>query len=575
MKFSLFSRYLQKLEETTKRLEITSILSDMISNLSTQETDKALYLSLGYLKAPFESKKFNIAEKMMVKILEEAFGAGGKEVWDLYAKLGDLGTVAYELSKEGKNPDDTVFQVYEQLTEIAAYEGTGSQEKKIIKAARFLKNIDRLSVKFVTRIILGTTRLGFTELTVIDALSNLLKKDKSLRSEIERKYNLHPDIGLIGRKLKAEGIEGIRDVKIEVGIPILSQKAQSLGSAEEIIKKMGKGVWAEYKFDGTRVQLHLESSKGLSGMFVKTFTRNQEETTHQFPDIISAAKAQISAQSVILDGEAVGFDKKTGAFIEFQKTMQRKRKHNVEEMTKEIPLKYFVFDILYRDGKSLTDLPLSERRKILQSVVKKGEVIIVDEYLSTSDPEELNDYFEGAKEKGLEGLVVKSPGAAYQAGARSFAWVKFKQSESFKLNDTVDCVILGYFHGKGSRAEFGIGKVLAGIYDQKSNTFKTTSKVGGGLKEAELLALKKLADRVKVKEKPANYDVEKSFHPNVWMLPKIVIEVGADEISKSDKHTAGYALRFPRFLKFRDDKTPQDTTTIEELANLHTAPHRA
>ena len=592
MKFSSFSKYLQKLESTTKRLKMTDILTELISELEVEETDKAIYLASGYIEAPFEEIKFNIAEKMMLKTIEQTFSTSQKkdiknEIGGIYERTGDLGDVVFELKKSNPDyKDPTISEVYSKLFEIALIEGTGSQELKINKISSLIKNVDPLSAKHITRIILGTMRLGFTELTIIVALANFLN-NKNLAKKIEGKYNIHPDIGLIAKRIKEKGISGIDSINMEIGVPVLSQKAQRVSGMEEIMERINN-VWAEFKFDGTRVQLHFakeghyqkrkqidkESQSGLfgdlkDGFMVKTFTRNLEETTHQYPDIVEAAKKQIKADSVILDGEGIGYNKSTGEFLPFQETMQRKRKYNIAETAKNIPFKYFVFDILYLNGESIIEKPLTERRKLLAKTVQPGTVIEVDDHLETDEFEKLEEYFDIAKAKGLEGIVVKTPGDPYQAGARSYSWIKYKKADQKLLSDTVDCVILGYYHGKGVRSKFGVGGFLVGVYDREKDLYKTVSKIGTGLTEEDLAYLKKNCDKIKVKDKPKNVEMNKIFKPDVFVSPKIVVEIGADEISVSPTHTAGFALRFPRLIKFRQDKKPEDTTTVNEIGKMH------
>lgn len=583
MKFSEYAKYLQKLEDTTKRLEITDILVDLIKNLEQKEIKPALYLALGELKAPFETERFNIADKMMIRAISEAFNTKSEEIENEYGKSGDLGLVVATLADKNKTTGSEITQTYNSLLEIAKLEGSGSQEQKVTKTATLLKDTDSTSAKFITRMVLGTTRLGFTELTIVDALSLLVAGDKSAKKQIEQVYKGHPDIGLIAETIVEKGLSGLKKIKPEVGVPILPQKAQRLPSMKEIIEKMGQ-VWGEYKFDGTRVQLHMDRGKtikpnkleqeGLFGateerIFIKTFTRNLEETTYQYPDIVEAAKKQIDAKSVVFDGEAIGYDKETGEFLPFQQTIQRKRKHDVKETAAKIPLKYFVFDILYLDGEPLAELPLTERKKLLKKVVKKGETIVVDDHADINNLAELKKYFEQAREKGLEGLILKKPDAPYEAGARNFTWVKLKVADTKLLDDTVDVVVLGYYFGKGARAQFGIGGFLAGIYDEESGTFKSITKVGTGLKDDDWHYLKKEADNLAVKNQPKGIDMNKIYNPDVWVRPDLVVELGADEISKSSTHTAGYALRFPRLLKFRDDKRADDCTTLKEIVDLH------
>ncbi len=586
MKTSEFSNFLRRLDETPKRLEITTILSELIKKLSPEETDMAIYLASGYLEAPYANIKFNIAEKMMMRVLEQAYATAQKpdikkDVEKIYAREGDLGNVAFELGKEksAKNPELT--QVYSSLMEIAQEEGGGSQDSKVTKTANLIKDLDNLSAKYIVRIILGLTRLGFTELTIIAALAEFLG-DKKLSSKIEERYNIHPDIGLIAKRIKQKGLKGLNDITIEAGVPVLSQKAQRVSGMEEAMERI-KNVWAEFKFDGTRVQLHLDRDKinknkdtaqtsffdtKDNSFLVKTYTRNLEETTHQYPDIVGAAMEQIDADSVILDGEAIGFNKTTGEFLPFQETIQRKRKYDIEETAKNIPLKYFVFDILYLNGKSLIDKPLKERREILSKVIKKGNTLVVDDHLETDKFEELEEYYELAKHKKLEGLIAKNPEDSYQAGARSYSWIKLKTADEKLLNDSIDCVVLGYYFGKGVRSKFGIGGFLVGVYDDKSDTFKTLTKIGTGLKEEDWGTLKKIADKVKTSKCPGNVDMDKIFAPDVYTEPKIVVEIGADEISISPSHTAGYALRFPRLLKFRQDKSANEATTLKEVEKM-------
>lgn len=580
MKFYKLAQYLQQLEETTKRLEITDILADLIKKLNTDEIDLGLYLSLGYLKAPFESEKFNIADKMMIQALKAAYPNQKEQIDKMYSDMGDLGNVAYELNQKDETSDLTIKEVHQKLLKIALIEGTGSQDKKIKQLVELIHQLNGISTKYAVRIVLGTTRLGFTELTIADALSIFLKGNKSLKQEIESKYFIHPDIGLIAKVIKEKGIEGLKEVKMEPGIPVLSQKPQRSGGISEAFERLGT-AWAEFKFDGTRVQLHMDKNKkvtrntqkdlfgGEQEIYVKTFTRNLDESTHQHPDIIEAIEKQVDADSVIFDGEAIGVDKETGEFLPFQEIMQRKRKHSIKEMAVEIPLRYFVFDILYLNGESLIDRPLAERHKILSEVIKEGEIVVPTAFELADTEDKLAEYYEKAKELNLEGLIAKNPNDPYKAGARTYSWIKIKKADEKLLEDSVDAVVLGYYSGRGERAKFGIGAFLIAVYDKETETFKTVSKVGTGLKDDDWVYLKKEADKYKVEEVPGNVDLPKEYMPDVIVTPKIVVEVGADEISVSKTHSAGYALRFPRLLYFRTDKNAQDATTLSEIEDLH------
>jgi len=577
MKLDIFIDFLIKLDSTTKRLEMTEILREMIEKSSNEDIRIAIYLSLGTLKAPFEDLKFNFAEKQMIKTLGVLFSEEASRIQEMYGKKGDLGDVAFNLCQNNEANNQSLKEVYEHLIKIAEFEGTGSQEKKSKEIIHLFQKLNKNSVKYLTRIILGNNRLGFTELTIIDALAKFLE-DKKLKEKIEGAYNRYPDIGLICEKIKEQGIKGIQNIRIKPGVPILPQKAQRLGSAEEIIEKMGS-VWCEYKFDGTRVQLHFDKSqkvKSTEDLFgkenkflIKTYTRNLEETTHQYPDIAEEAIKQIDAESVILDGEAIGFNSKTGEYLPFQETIQRKRKHGVEEIIKEIPLKYLVFDILYLNGEETINLSLLERRNLLNKIIKKGGNIEIDSHLETNKPEEVQEFFLESKRKNLEGIMVKKPDSLYEAGARAFSWIKFKREESNEVADTLDVAVLGYYFGKGDRSEFGIGGFLVGIYNPETDTFQTISKIGSGLTDEEWVKLRQDCDEIKVLEKPKEYEVPKDLECDVRVKPKIVVVVRCDEVTASPLHTSGIALRFPRLMNFRDDKKPTDTTSKEEIKNIY------
>ncbi len=582
MQIQAFADYLTRLDQTTKRLEITDILAGLIKEVEASEIENAINLTLGQLYAPFKDLTFNVADKMMLRALEE-FDTTNSDIASAYRQLGDLGDTASTLSHK-KTSNLTINQTHAQLVEIANLEGSGSQEKKIVKLVELFKELDSTSLKYVVRIVLGTTRLGFTATTIVDALSYVLGGNKDYSDSIEKVYNIHPDIALITKQVKAHGMQGLETIHIETGVPVLSEKPQRVASPDEVIEKMAsKEIWIEYKLDGTRVQIHFDKAKPVNlgtkslfeddtQYFVGSYTRNLDDSTNQFPDVIEGVKKQINANSVILDGEAIGYDKTTGKFLDFQTTIKRKRKHGVSDSLAQIPLKYFVFDILYLDGKSLIELPLRERKQILKDILLEGDTVEVSLHVETHESKVVRTVFEEAKTKGLEGLVIKNPDKGYEAGARSFTWVKLKRidEEGYIQGaaDSVDCIVMGYYTGKGARTQFGMGAFLAGIYDEETLSFKSVTKVGTGMKEVDLEEIKKLCDKHVSKDKPSEYSVDKDLYPDVWVKPRIVVELRADEITISPKHTATYALRFPRLIRIRTDKKAEQATSIKELEDL-------
>jgi len=306
---------------------------------------------------------------------------------------------------------------------------------------------------------------------------------------------------------------------------------------------------------------------------VKIFSRQSEDITKMFPEIIEAVKKEIKAEKCIIEGEALAFNEATQEYYPFQVTIQRKRKYDVEKKAQEYPLKLFLFDIMFLDGESQMEKPFKERRKVLENLVnKKSEIIKLSDYIITDKPEELETFFEEKISQGLEGIIAKDLNAPYIAGARKFAWIKLKRSYKGTLSDTLDLVIIGYYTGKGKRTEFGLGALLAAAYNEKNDSFESIAKIGTGLTEENLGLLESLLSKTISKKKPAR--IESEIEPDFWVEPKYVIEVRADEITKSPLHVCGkeegkgYALRFPRMIKLRSDRTPENATTTQEVKQM-------
>jgi DNA ligase-1 len=464
--------------------------------------------------------------------------------------------------------------VFEILTKIAKTSGVGTVEKRQTLLSDLLKKMDSLSSKFLVRIPLGNLRLGIGDPTILDGLARAKLGDKSKRKFLEGAYNRTSDLGLIAKTLCSVGLSAVEKLKVQIGKPIRSERCERLPNVTKVFEKMGSEVHATPKYDGFRVQIHKDGEK------VSMFSRNLENMTHMFPELIEGTLKQVKAKTAILDTEALAYNKESEEFLPFQETTKRRRKHDIAEMAKTLPLKAFVFDMLYKDGKSLIDLPLKERSKILKNTIQGDEILIPAPGIIIDDPKELQTLLDDSITKGLEGVVVKRLDSKYEAGARNFNWVKLKRHSDGELQDTIDCVVLGYITGKGKRTAFGAGALLVGVYDEPKDEFVTVSRIGTGLTDEEWQEIHKRADKIKVDHKPAR--VNSVIEPSVWIKPEIVIEVLADEITRSPMHTAGsavaesgekqpgYALRFPRLVSFRtSDKKPEDATSVKELIEMY------
>ena len=562
MKFRELALYLEKLEKTSSRNEITQILSDLFKKSDPAEIDKIVYLVSGELAPNYKGIVFNIAERLMMQIIARAYGVKKEEVRAAFKEKGDLGVVAGSFAK-AKGGDMEISEVFEAMLEIAGEGGGGSQERKITKTAELFSALDPLSVRFVARIPVGKLRLGFSDMTILDALSVMVKGDKSARPLVEGAFNVSVDIGKIAKRVKERGLSGLKEVAPEPGTPIRPSLAERLPSAEKILEKVGKKVAVEPKYDGLRVTVHIFEEEGKKQ--VKIFSRNLENTTHMFPDLVEAAK-KIKVDSAIFDAEAIAYDSKHDKFLPFQETIQRKRKHGIEEAIKRIPLKLFIFDILYKDGKNLLELPFSERRKILEQTISRINGLDITRQEIVDSPEVIRDLIKKYLSEGLEGALIKKIDAPYKAGARGYHWVKYKKTTEEGVADTIDCLVMGVNVGKGRRTGFGAGAFLVGI--KKGERFETVSKIGTGLTDEQWRELNKRAKKLFVSEKPKEYEVHKNLEPDTWVKPSLVVEILADEITRSPIHTAGLALRFPRLIRFRDEKNPDQVTTLRELEGL-------
>lgn len=573
MEFKIVSEYFQKIEDTASRNEITILLSDLFQKSNSQESQIIAYLSLGELQPPYKGTQFQIADKIMVRVLSKVLFKSESEVKSLYREYGDFGLVVE--TKKNNNSSLQLEEVYKKLQAIESCSGAGSQDLKVDLTSELLNEVDNLSAKFIVRILLGKLRLGFSDMTILDALSWMLVDDKSLKKVIENAYNMCADIGYIAYIAKKEGIEGLEKVKIHVGIPIRPSAAERMPTAKDIVEKLGEGTVAQAKLDGFRVQIHVDKND-FNDPIINFFSRNLIDMSNMFPDLVKDFE-NLKVQTLICEGEAIVYDPNTGNFLPFQETVKRRRKHDIEDVSKDLPLKVFIFDILYLNGESLLSKPHWKRREILESIIpQNNNTIFVIEEESTPTVKDLEKYFYKNIEMGLEGLVAKRHDAVYQPGKRNFNWVKLKRQETGELEDTIDCVVLGYYYGHGRRFALGIGGFLVGIYNKKRDMFEAISKVGTGLSDDQWVALRNLCDDIKSKEKPHNVECIKDLHPDVWVYPEIVVVIRADEITKSPRYTAGkgdgdlgFALRFPRFMGYREDKSATDITDSYEIKRLY------
>jgi len=576
MKFSVLANTFQLLENTQSRLEMTDILVNLFSKAKKDNIDSIAYLCLGQFAPEYEDIVIGIGDKMMMQAIAMAAHRLPKDVERKFKDVGDLGLAAEQMMGSGKGVslaaftgatagELTVAEVINSFRKISEAAGQNSQDLKIKTMAGLLGKASPLEARYLVRIALMTMRLGTGGMTLLDALAVLYVEDKKKRPVIENAYNISSDIGLVARELAEHGLAGVEKIRPTVGRPIKMMAAQRVQKLEELPEKMEKFA-VEEKYDGERMQIHIDSGK------IKIFSRRLEDITYQYPDIIERVKGGITAKKAILEGEAVAV--KGDKLQQFQVLMQRKRKYDIEEYVKKIPVRLFLFDLLYLDGENWMNKPYMERRRMLEKITKESKDLTFARRIITKDLKQVQRFFDDGLARGTEGIMAKSLGedSIYRAGAREWLWIKWKKDYLEGLVDTFDLVLIGAIHGTGKRAK-RYGTLLGATYNSNTDMFESFCKIGTGFTDEVLDGMPDKFKNLVSKEKPAR--VESDLKPDVWFEPSVVMEVSGAEVTESPLHNCGrkelgkgLSLRFPRFKQFREKK-PEDATSTEEVIQMY------
>jgi len=562
-----------ELEKTASGNQMREILSEFFKKVSAEEINVIAYLTLGRISSEFDDINLGMADQMVLKAIAVAGGRDETKVKKLSKEKGDLGLAAEEIIKtKGRTLVPvgtlTVKEVFEKLHKLAGAEGSGSQDAKISILASLLQKSSPQGAKYLCRIVLSTLRMGVGEMTVLDSLAIAFTGEKKNKEFLENAYNICPDVGIIAGTIASSGLKGINKIGIRVGRPIKMMLCQRVENIEDIKEHIEGKIAVEEKYDGERIQAHKSKDK------IILFSRRMENITHQFPDIITELNQNISAKEFVIEGEAVAIGKK-GEFLPFQTLMQRRRKYDIEKYVIDIPVRLHLFDVLYLNGESYLEESYLKRIKVLEKIIKPSKHLVQAKRVITDDIEEVEDFFNHALEEGCEGIIAKSTAedSVYQAGTRGWLWIKWKRDYSSEMKDTVDLVVVGAFAGQGKRSG-GYGALLCAVYNEKDDSFETVSKLGTGFTDEQLEELPKMLNKYKLNHKSARVNARKEMKPDVWFEPRLVVEVLAAEITQSPIHTAafdgekGLALRFPRFMKYREDKKAEQATTAKELEQM-------
>jgi len=609
----LVDLYVQ-LERTSKRLEKTFLLAQFFQSCPKEDLRDIVYLIQGKVFPAWDERKLGMSSKLLAKVIAVSVGVSSDKVEQAWKKEGDLGLVAEKLLQQKKQQTLVQKKLYVQkvvdnISKLATLEGDGTVNRKIGLIAELIGSASPVEARFVIRTVNETLRTGVGEGVIRDALVWTFypkiagifyrcekcktinpqrkiclachspidavfakEKEKSLGKEaivptnekegralydsyldeVQHAFDVGTDFGALAEQLKEHGPKILAKKSLTIGRPIKVMLYTKVKDIKEGFEVVGKPALIEPKIDGFRMQIHKSKEN------VKLFTRRLEDVTKQFPDVMKVAKSHIHSKDAILDSEVVGIDPETKRVVPFQKISQRiKRKYDIEQMEKTLPVVIMVFDVIHLNGESMLDVPFEERRKKLKAILKseKHKIELIEQFV-TSDEKKAEEYYQECLMKGHEGVMMKNAQGVYQPGKRVGFGVKIKP-----VMESLDLVIVGADWGEGKRARW-LSSFTVACRDK--DALKEMGKVGTGIKEKSeegvsyeelTTALKKLV----IEEKGRSVKVK----------PKIVLEVVYQNIQKSPTYSSGYALRFPRVHRLRLDKGVSDINTLKDVERFY------
>ncbi|MDG6985256.1 MAG: ATP-dependent DNA ligase [Nitrososphaerota archaeon] len=537
--FLSLAETLERIRGTASKKEKVALVSAFLKGLTPRDAEVAARIASGRSSERGSRDEAQVGYSALLGVIREVTGATESAVSKSYLKHGDLGELAEELLSEKKEQplfkeELTLASVDDAFARLRGTKGHGASAAKRAIVKSLILAATPLEGKYIVKVLTGEMRTGLVSGLLAEAIAGAFGLSEE---EANRAHMVLGDIGVFAGKA-AEGKAA--KVEIEPFRPVNFMLAEPYATAGEIAEHFGRLVYAEYKYDGIRAQVH--RSKGET----RIFSRRLEEITSGFPEIVAAFKD--SKREFVLDGEAVPFS--DGRPLPFQLLQRRlRRMEEFEEAARQAPVTYFAFDLLFLEGKETVDLPLSERRRLLQRVVT-GTTARTAESVDVATEREIQLAFRESRDLGYEGLVVKDPDSVYGMGKRGSGWVKLKEEL-----DTLDVVIVAAEYGHGKRAGV-ISDYTFAVRD--GDRLKTVGKAYSGLTDREIDEMTRKLKEITVKD----------FGYRRQVKPEVVVEVAFDSVQKSDRHDSGFALRFPRIKRIRDDKGLADIDTIAKVAGI-------
>jgi DNA ligase-1 len=544
--FLSFAELCQKVEGVSGSLEKIDLVASFLKGLDEHELAVASSFIMGTVFSPSLNLVMGVGSSILYEAMARACGCSTEQISDMLRATGDPGLVAAAAVEKRKPIGFAAFlggkeslsikDVYQRFLVVARASGRGSQDAKVKNLQFLFSQATPLEAQYIARLAIEDMRIGVGEGGARDAIAKAFSRDAA---EVERAFNLTNDIGLVAVNARAGTLS---DLNVMINHPIKMMLAQLGEGIPAALQELGSAV-IEWKYDGARVQIHKDGDK------VRIFSRRLEDVTGSLPEIVRVA-LEVRAKSAILDGEAVAIGK-DGRPMAFQEILKRfRRKYNVEKLSHKIPLHLFLFDLIYLNGKSVVDLPLTERRKLLEGIA--GPSILADQVLSDSQ-ELAEEIYQKALDAGHEGLILKNPESVYAPGKRGKNWLKIKP-----VMETLDLVVIGAKWGEGRRASY-LGSYRLGCLDELTGKLLDIGWVATGLTDEALADLTEMFKELILVQKGMEVELK----------PAVIFEVAYEEIQKSQSYSSGYALRFPRLVRVRDDKSLEEADTLERVVSIY------
>ena len=546
--FEDFAKVCSAIEHISGSLEITTNVSNFLKEVSDEELPIVTRFIMGHVFPVWSNKELGLGPNLLYSAISRTSSLPVKRIEELIKETGDVGLALEKailcgkthLSFFSEGEQLSIKEVYLRFEKISELSGKGSQDAKIKNLQYLFSQAKPTEIVYLSRLSIEEMRIGVGEGIVRNAIAEAFGVPSEL---VERGILLTNDLGLVAITAKKEGKEGLIKLGVMINRPLRMMLAQIGPGINETIKEMGL-VAVEWKYDGARVQIHKNEND------ITIYSRKLEDVTSSLPDLVKSIRTNVLTNCVILDGEAVAIGKNNRPMA-FQEILRRfRRKYDVSTTAIEIPLYLNLFDILYLNGDSLIDIPLIKRREKLEEVCDKS---VVAKQIITDDPAVVESIYNEALAAGHEGVMLKNPGSSYSPGKRGKNWLKLKP-----IMETLDLVVIGGEWGEGRRTKF-IGSYLLACRDPDTEKFLPIGRVATGITDEQLEDLTKLFKDLIVSENGIHVDIE----------PKIVFEVAFEEIQKSPNYGSGYALRFPRLVNVRTDKSIEDADSIERIEQLY------